>query len=599
MKLILHNPFRIIGVFANANQRAIAKQKTQILALNKVGKQVQFEDELVHLGKITRTTEIIDKAFRDIEINSNKIFHSLFWFVNHNHLDEIALSYLKKGDTLKAQEVWSSLTSNGKVTSINFSAYNNLGTLSLLNLQDISGFDYEKLKSALLLKIELISSDYFNSYVNLVADETYSIDSDKEINKFTNSLIDDLKKSNNIDYTDLVSFIGECHDKLGSFITSRLSNEPIHNIETLVANTKKMRMKSPEKGFLLAKKLYANSKKDLITLKKVIGDDYKYQVTADSVAKEILQCGIDYFQEIRDNEAEHAKLSQQTANKAVYGSLPNLGEDVIRIFKISLSLATGSQLKERINENILGIEEWIEEKPFRDKLHRIKSHYELLQVELEEFQIVTNSIENVVGFVNRCRPSLINIRSILGPRDELFINLSSAVVGNAQGMLVMILNKDLDTQNKPVYLQYYGIPDHLKNKINRIYSLFRQLKSYEMDSQLRARFNKNFEVLQSIAISAGINISFSSETISSDRKDKQKRTLKHENNNERTQRENTLANILTEKEIKERKIRHWLWGIWITGAILGWILTGEIGGALFGWVLSLIPARIVVAILEK
>ena len=133
MKLIHKNPYRIAGIFSNATERELQKQKAKIKAFTKVGKEINFDIDFSVLEKVDRTEKTIEKAFSNIEQNQDKVNNSLFWFLKTSPFDETAIAYLINGDGEKAIEIWSKVTVNKEVNSKNFSAFNNIGTLKLLS----------------------------------------------------------------------------------------------------------------------------------------------------------------------------------------------------------------------------------------------------------------------------------------------------------------------------------------------------------------------------------------------------------------------------------------------------------------------------------
>jgi hypothetical protein len=88
----------------------------------------------------------------------NKVVHSLFWFTNLNPVDNTAIQHLVSGNKEKAIEIWDKLTDEKEVTSKNFSAFNNIGTLYLL--EDSK----EEIKQGITAKIKLIESENFSRF---------------------------------------------------------------------------------------------------------------------------------------------------------------------------------------------------------------------------------------------------------------------------------------------------------------------------------------------------------------------------------------------------------------------------------------------------
>ena len=128
MKLVINNPYRVIGISANDSAREIQARRGKIRAYANIGKIITSKYDFTFLSSIVRDTEIIDKAFSDIEQNANKVIHSLFWFTNLNPVDNTAIQHLVSGNKEKAIEIWDKLTDGKEVTSKNFSAFNNIQT---------------------------------------------------------------------------------------------------------------------------------------------------------------------------------------------------------------------------------------------------------------------------------------------------------------------------------------------------------------------------------------------------------------------------------------------------------------------------------------
>lgn len=498
MELIRQNPYHVIGILAGANQRTIAKQKAKINAFQKVDKSIEFDTDLDFTGNPDRSNGAVEKAFANIEINQNKIFNALFWFANNNHLDETALNYLQSGDIKKAEDIWQKVTNGKKVSAKNYTAYNNLGTLKLATAFANGSIDIENLKEGIRLKTELLTSDNFKDFCHLVADETYTIEQDKELETFINALLEEINKLKGTEAKKVPGQIGTVHPKIKSLVSEKLTDTPLHNIERKTEQTKKKRVDSPEDGLDLARKLYRDTKSNLTTLSELLGKtDLKYKMVADKLAKELLQCGIDYFKEYQDDEELHDG---------------DLGDDVMKMFKITKSIAVGSQTRERINENIDGLQEWIDNADEREKQKLIGEDLAFVASKLERFQRLADTIENADDLVTSCKPKLQNMRGALGSYDDFYLKISSAVVNNAQGMLVTVINEA--QQDHSVQL---GLLDGLKNKVRGAIKVSDKLGSFDMVSELKEQYNKNHRTLKSIGSQIGVSSYGSSRTTSSSR----------------------------------------------------------------------------------
>ena len=539
MELIRQNPYHVIGILAGANQRTIAKRKAEINAFQRVGKSIEFDTDLEFTGNPDRSNGALEKAFADIEINQNKLFNALFWFANHNHLDETALTYLQSGDLEKAEEIWQKITSEKEVSAKNFTSFNNLSTLKLAVAFKNGSIDTENLKEGVRLKTVLLTSNNFNDFCHLVADETYTVDQDKELEMFVNALLEEVNKVKNTEAKKIPAQIGSIHPKIKSLVSEKLTDTPLHNIERKTEKTKKLRSDHPEDGLQLARNLYRDTKSDLTTLSELLSkSDLKYKMVADKLAKELLQCGIDYFKEYQDREEEHEsggipqEHSQYAGNSA---SSDDLGTSVMKLFKIAKSIATGTQIKERISENINGLQEWVDnaekrrinsqinenvefivgqlklavetlnnkgrypkgyddpysELPESHQPHnKVRNEIDRLQDDLDKLKAdslygLTRDEFNINLFrlsrdiVKKCKPKLALIRNVVGKQHEIYVKLSNDLASISMACLIEYVNNDGNST--------LGMPSKVgEHEIN----IMKAIGLLDMKSDMRQRYNE-------------------------------------------------------------------------------------------------------------
>ena len=97
MNLIHDNPFRILGVTANASLSDRKQQANLIAQYLKIGQNAKLDFDITPpLSPIERTKELIELQSSRIHSTEDKIMHSLFWFVQANGVDKIALKHLTK-----------------------------------------------------------------------------------------------------------------------------------------------------------------------------------------------------------------------------------------------------------------------------------------------------------------------------------------------------------------------------------------------------------------------------------------------------------------------------------------------------------------------
>jgi len=164
---------------------------------------------LSSINQINRNKENLTQAFSHIQQNQDKVNLSLFWFLNANPFDNTAIEYLKKGDEQKAFEIWEKVTQNKEVNSKNFSAFNNLGTYKLLSQSK------DDIKDGIEAKIKLIESEYFENFVHSVADETFTIDNEKQIEKLVDELLAQFK--NQYSSSEIVQLFSNCSSSIQKY----------------------------------------------------------------------------------------------------------------------------------------------------------------------------------------------------------------------------------------------------------------------------------------------------------------------------------------------------------------------------------------------
>ena len=91
MNAIAHNPFRILGMFANDPLRIQTANIARIRAFNKVGKECFFESDFIDIfGPIDRSEQSIEHAISLLSSDSDLDFYSSLWIHRLQTLDAVA-----------------------------------------------------------------------------------------------------------------------------------------------------------------------------------------------------------------------------------------------------------------------------------------------------------------------------------------------------------------------------------------------------------------------------------------------------------------------------------------------------------------------------
>ncbi len=333
MNEITHNPYRIIGILSNSTAKEIQARKSKITAYAKVGKQITSEFDFPFLDKVEKDQNSIEKSLSAIQQSREMLNHSLFWFIKTNSFDDTAINYLINGDKDKAAQIWEKVTSDKEVTSKNFSCFNNLGTLKLL------GATLAEIQQGIDAKTKLIESIHFKTFVELVAGDAFLYDSQSQLIYIVDKVF--LQLDGKYAVSSILKLFKNCNDATKKYISEKFTEAPFHNIETAIESSKKKRNQSKIDAFNFGNQLFNTCKSDLELLKSLIDEsDLKYQLIADNLAKEIMQCGIDYFNESQDQESEEDYL-----------------ENAMQLNKIAISIAVGKLTKDRAKDHIATLEE--------------------------------------------------------------------------------------------------------------------------------------------------------------------------------------------------------------------------------------------------
>ncbi|MFZ2417784.1 MAG: CFI-box-CTERM domain-containing protein [Smithellaceae bacterium] len=263
------------------------------------------------------------------------------------------------------------------------------------------------------------------------------------------------------------------------YIIHKFTDRPIVVIESKLEDCSNKRQKNPSEAAVYGEVLFKQTKSDLILLKNILGENQiRYQMIVNKVAEEILQCAIDYINYYEDRDAFDPS------------------EKALHVLKLAKSLKPTGPVKARVEDNEIVIQEIVDEKPARDRNRKIKAHVNFINDKLKIFQDLSASITNVKDLVSSCKPRLELIKEVLGIADEFYLKISGAVVGNARGMLVDVVNNAQEFVNRGI---------DRSTSLRQLYTAVRDaleitelINSFDMNSELRNKVNADKNTLQKI-----------------------------------------------------------------------------------------------------
>jgi len=343
MKLIQTNPYRTLGLLVGATAKEKERQVKRLKQFIEAEQEPEADFSFPNFQHLHRTVDSITEAVSKLNLDNDKMAAALFWFYKGNEItDEPAFETLMQGNINEALQIWEKLIIDPKedgsrvwksVTSKNCSAYHNYFVATFLsNGKTISS-------TAIIANLRFLESDLVQDFKALATDDTYKT-TKKELQLLFLKQFQAELETNGKSNTLLELLNNQQFSAREEFIKGSVQ-KPIENIEHKIQISKTKRKVDKANGARAGEELYEASINDLTQLKSILGvSDIKYLSIADKAADEILQCGIDYFNESQEKESSH-----------------NYFEPAMKLAKSAEAIAVGNLTKDRIKDNISTLEE--------------------------------------------------------------------------------------------------------------------------------------------------------------------------------------------------------------------------------------------------
>ena len=372
MDLIENNPFRVLGVKANASLSDRKQQTNLIAQYLKIGQSAKLDFDITPpLKPLERTKEIIDLQSGRVFSTEDKILHSLFWFVEANAIDKIALKHLTGSkDINKALSDFEKGCRGYIVSPDSYSAILNHSTLEIIAYTQHR--DLRKLKNAIAHKFSIVSdSSSLRLLKELVASDGMNTDVEKIIDLAIpklKGLLKELLPSENTD--KLLLDIFKSNTKIYPSLRNGVIDALLKKINRLVDKPDTKSEKTLE-GFdyplmiidsvSLGEHLLKKAKKPLREIEELLGKlDPVYTETINKVYTEINFCGVLPFNKFIK------KLNQNTEN---YKS----NESLIHTCDLSMIV----KLYENAFRDLVGLEVPIKAVMSKNKLGIVKTNRDI------------------------------------------------------------------------------------------------------------------------------------------------------------------------------------------------------------------------------
>ena len=393
MNVLKNNPYRQLGVYTNSPTKERLANHNRMKAFLKVGKSVSFSLDLPqYLQPINRTDALVADADAKLALPKDQMFYALFWFIKTTPLDDIAFNHLIAGERSKAEEIWQKKE-----------------TLSSLQNRIVCALMCDDYKQALSCAETLYANmEYVNQFVSAVIGTGGNVDVTNLPFTFLDALCEE------IDVQKILPHIENSIWK--KHISGKAINPLIETIQNAIAIAKKSRGKGSQARLEAGEVLMKSTKATLQQLMSLLPKtDLQYQMIADKLGLEILQCGIDYFNEADEADAAHKAMKLQ---------------------KYAMGIVVGQMAKDRCNENVDILQKIIDNLPPSE----VYSEDRAIHEELRKYCLLPDKICHAVTLLNNTRPHLQAIKRKLGASNEYYLRISSQVVGNALSNVIAEVN---------------------------------------------------------------------------------------------------------------------------------------------------------------
>ncbi|WP_308556520.1 hypothetical protein [uncultured Porphyromonas sp.] len=468
MKQVKQNPYRLLGVYANATTKERLANQSRLQAFLKVGKAVSFSLDLTsYLGEVERSEAIIATASAHLTLPQDQIRYAQFWFVKDTPIDTIAFNHLESGDLAKAVEIWEQRETP--------SSLQNLIICNLIREEYAEALSYaERLYG---------NREAVNHFVALIVGDEAGIESDHIGLDFLDAMCEELGGSRLLPLVSSPAW----QEHLKEHTVAPL----ISAIQEAIEVAQKERKANNSRGASAGNTLYKKSKSPLAKLKELLStSDTQYQLIADKLGLEILQCSIDYYNDADDD----IEAARETARLARYAS----------------SIVVGKLAKDRCQENLQIIEKNIESLPPEEVAEEAKA----IMGYLQEFNSQPSKINVAVTLLGSTRPHFQAIKKKLGATNKFYLKLSTRVVNSALQDIIEEVNSEQEklkmlAEQFPLGLHSaFGsdIIADLENIMIRAWRATLLMDSFDMEEEFkREKYSPNRSTLKDICQQLHIN----------------------------------------------------------------------------------------------
>ena len=474
MNILQNNPYRLLGVYSNSPTKERLANHNRMKAFLKVGKSVSFPlDVPQYLSSINRTEASAADAEAKLTLPKDQILHAQFWFIKTTPLDEVAFNHLFAGEIDKAEEIWQKRE-----------------CLSALQNRIVCALIRNRYDSAIKCAEVLYgNTQYLNQFVSTIIGTGGNFDVSNLAFSFLDILCDEIGASK------LLPFIANSSWK--EYIGEKAVKPLIDSIQEAINIAQKTKGKGSNARLNAGETLRRNTRNAILQLKGFLStEDLQYQMIADKLGLEILQCGIDYFNDSEEPDAAHKAMSLQ---------------------KYAKSIVVGQMAKDRCKENVDILQKIIDDLPPSEVFAEDRA----IREELRKYCLLPDKICHAVTLLNNAKPHILSIKRKLGVSNAYYLKISTQIVGNALSNVITEVNEaqsifsaDKDDPNAAL-AAILGIT-HVKSVLEEAWKATRIMDGFDMEADYKSgRYSENRSILKRLCEQLGVSTSYTPSSSSS------------------------------------------------------------------------------------
>lgn len=468
MDIIQLNPYRLLGIYSNSPTRERVANHNRMKAFLKVGKQVSFPLDLPSLlSPINRTPENIAEADAKLTLPSDQLKYAQFWFIKSTPIDDIAMNHLFAGNIDNAISIWQKKD--------NASSLQNRIVCALLQ---------DDFATAIMCADKLYSL-YSSEFINSVLGENHAATNENLPHAFLDTLC------NVVDVQKLLPYMQ--NNEWKQYVGDKNVKPLIATLQAAISIAKASKGKGPDARLAAGTKLMNDTKKPFAQLKTLLSaNDLQYQMIADKLAQEILQCGIDYYNESEAADAAYKAMKLQT---------------------YALSIVVGKMAKDRCKENVDILQNIIDNLPPQEVFVEDKA----IKEELRKFCQLPDKICHAVTLLNNSKPHLQAIKRKLGVNNAYYLKISTQVVGNALHNVIEEVNdaqhdETVEFEGRQIPISMLLDRDakiaQVKRTLQAAWDITKIMDAFDMELNFKSnRYNENRSILKDMCEQMGISTS--------------------------------------------------------------------------------------------